>query len=227
MKNRLGKFLMGIVLIPIFICGCSIGYEDYSAAGTVMGTIYSASFRAKGAGNASDVWMQLGQAGTSLEQELLSRRVANSEIAEINECAGSMDGCELSGEIEDYLMLCQELSEVTDGAFDVTIGALAELWGIDEATMEPESFVMPTEQDISATQELCGYENVVLTDHRIYLPEGMVIDLGAVGKGIYLSKSYEILSERAEFGIIAAGGSILTYGYKDGGQPWHVGIAYP
>lgn len=227
MLNRMKKLLMGIFIIHIFICGCSFGYEDYSAAGTVMGTIFTAGFRAEGAGNGAEVWTQLNQAGVRLENDVLSRRVEASEVSCINSQAGSAAGCKISEELADYLMLCREFSVQTDGAFDVTVGALSTLWGIDEAAVDSTGFEVPADEAVNSALALCGYEELEVSDNCVVMPQGMIIDLGAVGKGIYLAKAYDILKENCKYGVVAAGGSILTYGYKDGGQPWHVGIADP
>lgn len=217
--------LIGICIAAI--TGCSIGYEDYSASGTAMDTILTANIRVKGSENGQNVWNELLGESTRLEQSGLSRRVESSEIAAINASAGSEDGYPLSDEMENYLELCLELSEETDGAFDISIGALAQLWNIDEAAENPKAFVMPTDEQILAALAVSGYEKIKIEDHRIYIPDGMVLDMGAVGKGIFLGEAYSVLKESAISGVVAAGGSILTYGYKAGGNDWKVGIVDP
>ncbi len=66
-------------------------------------------------------------------------------------------------------------------------------------------------------------------EFRIWLPDGMQLDLGAVGKGVALSRFCDLL--KGENGITGAvvslGGSILTYGEKADGTPWKVGIVDP
>jgi len=220
-NKRLTAIALSFVLAGL--TGCSVGYRDYANADTVMGTIVSASFSAKD----NNAWSKLRQEGSRLENKLLSRRVDSSEISAVNASAGDENGYVLSVELEEYLLLCSEVSKATDGAFDITVGALATLWGIDEAAVNPEYFVLPGEQDIDNALSVCGYEKMTIVDHRVYLPAGMELDLGAVGKGIYLSQAYELFEENVQCGYVAAGGSILTYGYKQNGQPWHIGIADP
>lgn len=64
---------------------------------------------------------------------------------------------------------------------------------------------------------------------RIFMPEGMQLDLGAVGKGLAQSKLLELLGEEAELdgAVISLGGSILTFGGKPDGSPWKVGVINP
>lgn len=227
MRNKLGVCCALIVSILITMTGCSMGYEDYSGAATVMGTIVQCSFRAYGAGNGENVWLSTQGTGNELEYQMLSRRVDDSEIARLNASAGNEEGFELSQELEAYLELCLELSEQTMGAFDITLGALTQLWNIDEAAVDSDNYHIPSPEEIENALDVCGYEKLVINNHRAYMPAGMVIDMGAVGKGIFLSRIYDDWQQTVRYGVVAAGGSILTYGYKDGGQRWNVGIADP
>lgn len=70
---------------------------------------------------------------------------------------------------------------------------------------------------------------VEIQGNTIVLPAGMQLDLGAVGKGIALDSIAEILEQRTGISgaVISVGGSILTYGVKDDGSSWKVGIVDP
>lgn len=244
-KHSLAGFVkkMAVVMMTVALAvstvGCSVGHEDYSGAGTIMGTIVTAGYRAKGTGNGEKVWDMLNQAGIELEKDTLSRREDTSVIYAINASAGNTDGYALTvsevssdedadmEKLADYIELCMELSERTGGAFDITVGALAELWGIDEAAMDADIFSLPTDNEVMLALGLCGYDKVTFDNNIINIPQGMILDLGAVGKGIYLADAYGILKEYCDYGVVAAGGSILTYGYKEAAKQWHVAIADP
>ncbi len=64
---------------------------------------------------------------------------------------------------------------------------------------------------------------------RLYLPEGMQLDLGAVGKGFAMERLLGLLEDSSDVtaAVISLGGSILTYGSKPDGGPWRVGIVDP
>ena len=227
-EKRIRPVLCGLLIMTIIcLTGCSVSYEDYSAAGTVMGTVFSAGFRANGKGSGEAVWKKLTDDGARLEQEILSRRIDSSEIAALNASAGNEEGFEVSPELEYYLRFCISVSEESGGAFDITVGALSRLWSIDEAALNPGSFVLPSQEDIEQASANIGYTKMRIDNHRVYIPEGMSIDLGAVGKGIYLDDALEILQENCTYGVISAGGSILTCGYRAGGDKWKIGIANP
>ncbi|MBE5844350.1 MAG: FAD:protein FMN transferase [Butyrivibrio sp.] len=199
--------------------------KTYNQTAFVMGTVFSFSLEGK-----EDPTSELLQLGNSLEKDTLSRRVKDSEIAQINASAGDENGYPLSEEMEELLTTCFDISKKSEGAFDITLGALISLWDIDGWASgergDAKDFRPPSKADISSALECCGYEKVRIENHRIYLPEGMIIDLGAVGKGLYLDKCRGELSGNIN-GIVSAGGSILTVGEKGDGSDWKVGITNP
>lgn len=177
---------------------------------------------------------------TGLEQEVLSWRLESSEVWRINESAGDKEGCGVSEEMWVLLQDCLELHERSGGVFDVTLGQLTRLWNIDEwAAGDADStggFQLPSAEDLEKGLSLCGSEKVRLVPAgsegeiaRIYLPEGMQLDLGAVGKGLAQSRLSSLLEEeeRVSGAVISLGGSILTFGGKPDGSSWKVGIVNP
>lgn len=171
------------------------------------------------------------QTVTDLEQKLLSWRLDSSELYAINTNAGQESGILLSEELTEILTKCLEVSDASEGAFDITIGEVVRLWNIDSwAGAEDNSdYKIPGKTDIVAALEHTGYEKLALQGNNLYLPAEMQLDLGAVGKGIALDSLQEYLTEQEEVtgAVISVGGSILTYGQKSDGTPWRVGIVNP
>jgi len=170
---------------------------------------------------------------TELESGELSWRMESSEVYRINASAGNEEGCTLSEEMAQLLQSCVELYEKAEGAFDVTLGPVSRLWNIDRwaAEAEGENFQPPSSEAIREAVSLCGSDRLRLEKDsaRIFLPEGMQLDLGAVGKGVALSRICELLEKQTEISgaVISLGGSILTWGSKPDGSVWKVGIVNP
>lgn len=228
-KNK--KILSGIsvvVVLMVFFCR-KILFEpsEYSGTAFVMGTVFQFSVKTR----EEDPVPHLISIGSDFEKNILSWRDQNSQIAKINEDAGKPEGTELTEEMEELLTTCFEVSKASGGAFDITLGTLTSLWDIDnwasgENEAEGYSFEPPSEEEVKEALSFCGYEKVRIENHRIYLPEGMKIDLGAVGKGLYLDKCKTVVPKDTN-GIISAGGSIVTLGQKAGAELWNVGITDP
>lgn len=252
MKKILGKnkkygmvvcVITGIVLAAL-PAGCS-GKEPVSlhSVDTAMGTVvvqriymeagtFKASrfFKAEENYEESSLTEEILLEIQNMEAEKLSWRIAGSELAAVNASAGDTQGIALSEDMEDILGTCMEVSQASKGAFDITIGDVARLWNIDEwaSAAAWDSYVLPEAEQIQEALSGTGFERLTLKEHRFYLPEGMSLDLGAVGKGIALTEIYELLEEKQVTGaVISVGGSVLTYGDKPDGTSWKVGIVDP
>lgn len=218
-------------------CGCG-GARDAGRSwrymDTGMGTVIEAVLYAPEDAASrffDDSMALLGQ----LEREELSWRLETSEVFRINASAGSEEGCAISAEMASVLESCLELYGRSEGAFDVTLGALTRLWEIDSwaAGGGTGEFQPPSQEAISRAMRVCGSGQIRMEtaqgETRVFLPEGMRLDLGAVGKGIAQSRLGRRLAEDAEItgAVISLGGSILTYGSKADHSPWRVGITDP
>lgn len=158
-----------------------------------------------------------------LEEKELSWRIEGSDLYELNQSAGSREGYRPTELTMSYLEAVWKLSEDSGGAFDITVGELSKLWGLGTKDAR-----IPEAEEIKSLQKNTGYERVSFRDGRIFLPEGMSLDLGAVGKGIGCQEAQKLLEEEeADAAMVAVGGSILLYGRKPDGTSWKVGIANP
>lgn len=168
-----------------------------------------------------------------LETEELSWRIPTSEIYAANAGAGEESGTVLSAELAAIIERCMELGEASEGAFDITLGQLTRLWNLDSwaAGEEGGAYPLPEADALQAALETGGSDRMILekAERRLILPEGMALDMGAVGKGIALDRLRECLhgDDKVTGAIISVGGSILTYGQKPDGEAWRVGIVNP
>lgn len=116
-----------------------------------------------------------------------------------------------------------QISEDTDGAFDVTVGELSDLWSIGK-----EGEKIPSEKEKEAVLEEVGYRKISIVKGKVTY-EGGEIDLGAVGKGFAcdLIEAY-LSSQKVQGAVVSVGGSILAYGdYNKKGDKWSIAIRHP
>lgn len=133
---------------------------------------------------------------------MLSRHNESSEISRLNKNSGGI----LSAEISEYFRTLLDICKKSGGAFDVTLGAVSDLWSFGK---NPQ---LPDEAELQKVLSECGYENVTLSGNSITLSSGK-IDFGAVGKGIALDEIRSILNESKVNGAtVSVGGSVLVYG---------------
>ena len=234
-KNIYGKRALtvgGVIGAVILCCGCG----EYSDTGekeprqsidTAMGTIISQTVYTEDEKITDDILQEI----KDLEEQELSWRIDTSELYHINERAGEESGILLSAKMAEVIGDCLTVSEASEGAFDITIGQVVRLWDIDSwaGRKESEGFVLPAETELKEELSHVGYEKLQLKDSVLFLPDGMQLDMGAVGKGIARDRVREYMEQRDDItaAVISVGGSILTYGSKPDGSEWRGGIVNP
>lgn len=158
-------------------------------------------------------------------ESVLSLHLSQSEIAAINENAG-VQPVEVSQRTFDLLQRAKELSEQSDGAFDITIAPVVELWGI--TSDHPH---VPTDEELAQAMALMGLEDLVLDEEACtaYLTRpGMAIDLGGIAKGWTADQLREYARELgAERGYVSLGGNLMIIGERPDGDPFKFGLRDP
>lgn len=148
----------------------------------------------------------------------------DSELSKINNLK-SGKALVLSDEMFEVLSMSREGSTRTEGAFDVTIAPLYELW-----FSAGGKGIFPDEEKIAMAKELAGGGNWVLDEGKKTITlkrDGVKITLGAVAKGFIVDEGIKVLKEAGvKNALINAGGDMycLGEGSKDG---WRVGVRDP
>jgi thiamine biosynthesis lipoprotein len=159
-------------------------------------------------------------------EALLSRYRPSSAIAEINAQAGGAP-VRVDGRVVALLRLCAELSRLTDGAFDVTVGPLLRAWGFVGGSGAP-----PDPETLARARRLVGMDRVELDEAastvRLAHP-GMELDLGAVGKGYAIDGAIAVLEEHGVPSALLHGGtsSVHVIGQPASGAGWRVAWRVP
>ena len=151
--------------------------------------------------------------------DMISWREDGSEIAKLN----SGETIEVAY-LADVIRQCSEISSMSGGVFDITVGGISQLWSIGE-----ENQRIPDDKEIADELRNVGYGKIRLGGDKIALSDGVKIDLGAVGKGMAcdMLRTYFSASD-LEGAIISVGGSILAWGdYNKAGDKWQIAVAHP
>jgi thiamine biosynthesis lipoprotein len=157
-----------------------------------------------------------------LESEL-STYQRDSEISRLAEAAGRSP-LKLSDETCSVLELSRKYGELTLGAFDVTIAPLVRLWGFGGEARQNT----PAPELIQERLKLVDFRKIELKEGTAYLPAGMSIDLGGIGKGYAVDVAFEDL-RRSGIGaaMVDLGGNIRVLGRAEAGENWTIGVRNP
>ncbi len=149
----------------------------------------------------------------------------SSDVSLINSNAGKRY-VKVHADTIGILKRAVELSEETDGAFDVTTRALVDLW--DRAKKQK---MIPDKNDIEKACQLVGYQKLLLDEEnfRVMLRQkNQQICLGGIAKGYAADEVKRILFEHdISNALINLGGNIFTMGEQQTQKPWIIGIQDP
>lgn len=150
----------------------------------------------------------------------------HSEIAAINRSA-ALRPVSVEPRLFELLRRCREIWELTEGAFDPTVGPLLEIWGWTRRKGR-----LPENEEIRQALSKVGMHRVDLNAAKCtvrFEREGMSLNLGSVGKGYALDRAAEILHEHGIDQALIHGGtsSVRALGRPPGETAWKVALEDP
>jgi len=148
-----------------------------------------------------------------------------SQTSLINRNAG-LKPVKVDLELYDLISRSIAISQLTDGAFDITFASMDTVWVFDNSM---SSF--PLKSEIERSLSKVGFGNIVLDNlnHTVFLKEkGMKISFGGIGKGYAADKAKKVLVDNnVTSGIINASGDLSVWGKQSSGELWKVAITNP
>ncbi len=158
-------------------------------------------------------------------EEVLSEFISTSAISSLNRFAG-IRAVPLSKEVFDLLERCQQIADLTQGAFDITVGPLKKLYAFKK-----RQITFPDKEKLEVALKRTGYQHLVLdpNTHSAFLSQqGMHTSLAAIGKGYAADRVKAIWQrEGVHSGVINASGDLTAFGQRADGSPWQLAIADP
>ncbi|WP_040950255.1 FAD:protein FMN transferase [Gorillibacterium massiliense] len=156
-----------------------------------------------------------------LVEETCSRFDGNSELRKLSLTISSPQ--RVSPLLFESLRFARQLAETTGGIFDPTIGQLLERKGFARHYLTGSSPAPLPDSPVSVS-----FRDFELDEHKrtITLFKPMLLDLGAVAKGVAVDLAKRELEEHCGY-LIEAGGDLFAGGLNGHGEPWHVGIRHP
>jgi FAD:protein FMN transferase len=216
------RFSFVIAMLIAITAGCTKP-RTMQKTETIMGTDVTITVVA-GTIEEGEAAIEAGMAELRRLDAMMSLYKDGSEITKVNLSAGKKP-VKVSPEMIEAVERAAEISELSGGVFDITVGPLVVLW-----QMRLKEGKVPTDSEIARTRPLVNYKNVVLDRKAstIFLKRpGMIIDLGGM-KGYVADRVADLFRQRGiRNAIIALAGDIWVLGHRDDGQPWKIGVQHP
>ncbi len=214
------------LIFAVMLCGCVANIDpvsEYSGSELIMDTVCTVRI---GGDNAQEIAKAVFEriAEISEKTDYFS---GTSEVSKINQ-AGANVSIELSEDVFNIIKASLEVSKLSNGAFDITLAPIKDLWNISGGSHKP-----PSEKEIDKALSSVGYEKLIFNEENqtlTKLSDDVRIDLGGAAKGYAADCAVDVLREyRAAYGIIDLGGNIYAFGKNpsraDG--KWLIGIQKP
>jgi FAD:protein FMN transferase len=209
-------FLIAASLGMIYSCQKkSINYVFLS--GYTQGTTYHVSYQ-------SDDKIDYQKGIDSLLRDIdlsLSQYNKNSVISRVNINDSTV---KLNEPFKEVFKRSMEVSQMTDGAFDITVGPLVNAWGFGFAKKADVNKAM-----VDSLKQLVGYKNVhILGDKVIKNNLNMKLDMNAIAQGYSVDKVADYLESKGiKHYMVEIGGELKAKGRNPRGEMWRVGIDKP
>lgn len=221
-----------LVVLFLLLVGCDNQEKTVSRnlvlEGKTMGTYWRVSLvgvdRSQEAGLRDKIQAQL-----DADDRLMSTWENDSALSRFNQFNSSAP-YPVSEAMSDIITMALRIGKKTEGAMDITVGPLVNLWGFGPHKA-PEK--IPDEAEITATKALTGLNHlqVINATGKQWLQKdfpGLSIDLSTIGEG-YAADHLARLMEQNGISryLVSVGGTIVTRGMNSEGNAWRVAIQKP
>ena len=215
LKAPLGVW--GVLFIILLLSACTKPNQYITNVGRIHGTFYKVVY--------------LHPQGIDLQEKIEARMREfemslsifnpNSVISRINQNDPTVTTDYF---FETMFAMAQQVSEHTDGAFDITVAPLVNAWGFGFGDRERTEI-----PDVEAILPFVGFRKIRLENHRLIKDDPRImLDANAIAKGYSADVIAQLLEENGvENFMVEIGGEIVTRGLNPRGEKWRLGINKP
>ena len=212
-KIRKKAPLLLALLLLLCLCSTALAETKESAVGFQLDTVITLTAYCEDRTVLEDALKECDR-----YEQLLSRTIEGSDVWRINHAGGEpVDVDPVTAEV---IREALAISEISEGAFDITIAPASTLWDFKAETPS-----LPDAAELAEAASRVNWRALRLEGNTVTLPAGMMIDLGGIAKG-YIGDAVRAWLEGHGItgAILSFGGNIVTIGSKPDGKAWMVGI---
>jgi len=211
----------------LILSGCfpsnDLARQEYHLQGKTMGTTYNIKVIGENL-DVEKLQQGIDQELKQLNQEM-STYISDSELSQFNQST-SLESTKVSKGLARVIKEAIRLGELSNGALDVTVGPLVNLWGFGPE-YRPET--VPSDDLLAATKARVGLDKLTFENGKLgkAIPN-LYVDLSTIAKGYGVDLVAEFLEANGINNyLVEIGGEMRLKGFKHTGELWHVAIEKP
>ncbi len=230
------KYLRNIICSALLVAttsvliGCDVPSptkNEIKIGGQAIGTFYNITVIGEYPGGATQLEIDAKNVLDKINDEMSTFR-DDSMLAKFN-ASKSTAPMEVSQDIADAVITSLRVGHELNGATDITVGPLVNVWGFGAKKNKR----LPTDAEIEKARKNIGLDklHVYVSANKAYLKKDiptLMVDLGTVGEGFGADKLAQLLDERGvQNYMVSIAGAIRTKGVNSRGKDWVVAIEHP
>lgn len=155
-------------------------------------------------------------------ENMLSKTVEESDVAKLNRAQGKP--VKVQDETLEVIKKGIEYGRLSKGMFDITIGAVSELWNFKD-----KNGTVPDKEKLEKAVDTVDYRQIRIDGNKVSLKNPQAkLDLGGIAKGYIADRVTEqMMADGVSKAVISLGGNISVIGQKAEDTPWKIGIERP
>jgi len=225
------RFLF-LLTVALLLVACSDDTQEKAdtPATQMSGNIFGTFFQITLVGEFPEEKQQALQEGVMNALNRVDQQMSTyREDSDLNRLNNADPGTwvELPDDLLYVLDQSKQIAEKTDGAFDVTIGALVNLWTFGPEARPQER---PDDDELAARLALTGPDQLELDREsgQARLLTDVFVDLGGIAKGYAVDAVADFLRDQGiEHFLVNIGGDMIARGQRTPDRPWQIGVEVP
>lgn len=224
----LRNLLQGACLVSILaaaLSGCESNAERIEVlSGPTMGSTYTIKYVYNTTTPAADaVGVAVQNILDEVDRQMSTYRL-DSDIARFNQSPANT--CmPMPQPVLELAQYGYELSRSSDGAFDLTLGPLLDLWGFGPQARGKH---VPSSDEIAAAKAKIGYQHVRVVNDQLCKDADVKVEFNSIAAGYTVDRISERFAElNIDSYMIEVTGELIAKGLKPDGTPWRIALEQP
>ncbi|MFZ1874170.1 MAG: FAD:protein FMN transferase, partial [Chania sp.] len=222
------RLLLTAVLTLLAACNDTETRPQIDLEGKTMGTFYSVKISGEIEQNKQQLQQEIDALLEQANDDISTYR-PNSVLSRFNQNHSS-EPQPIPRGMADIILMAQRIGRDTNGAMDITVGPLVNLWGFGP---DKRAVKAPQQQEIDAAKHNTGLQHLKLLSNnrgewlQKDLPQ-MYVDLSTLGEGYGVDQLVRLMARKGITNyLVSVGGAVSSRGVNGQGKPWRVAIQKP